>query len=241
MSSIPAWLSQRSLQKSGGTHPAGNRPALLFERKTWTFADLEAISISMALKLAEMGIGQGSCVAVLMANHPGYILLLHALSKLGAIAALINIRLSAKEIEWQLQDCQAQLLFYDRTTYDRASQLRSWRSLDITELEGVTTENTAFPLLTDIELEAVQAIVYTSGTTGVPKGVQLTYGNHWHSAVASAMNLGIDNSDRWLLCLPLYHVGGMAIVWRSLIYGTTAILVQRFDPEAVIRRSPPNE
>ncbi len=228
MSSIPAWLSQRALQKS-------NYPALLFERKTWTFANLEAISISMALRLAGMGIGNGSCVAVLMPNHPGYIFLLHALSKLGAIAALINIRLSAQEVEWQLQDCQAQLLVYDRTTNEIASQLHVWRSVEIAELESVTTDHTAFPLLTDIDLEAVQAIVYTSGTTGFPKGVQLTYGNHWHSAVASAMNLGIDGSDRWLLCLPLYHVGGSAIIWRSLIYGTTVILQQHFDAEAVIQ------
>jgi o-succinylbenzoate---CoA ligase len=201
----------------------------------WTFADLDAISRHIALKLAGMGIGVGNCVAILLSNHPGAIFLLHALSKLGAIAILINIRLTAQEIEWQLQDCQAKLLVYDRTTYDRASQIRSWRSLDIAELEGVKISNTDMPLLTDLDLEAVQAIVYTSGTTGIPKGVQLTYSNHWHSAIASAMNIGMDSSDRWLLCLPLYHVGGMAIVWRSLIYGTTAILQQCFDPEAVIR------
>jgi O-succinylbenzoic acid--CoA ligase len=193
MSSIPNWLSQRALQKS-------HHPTLLFEGKTLTFADLEAISTSMAFKLAEMGIESGICVAILMSNRPGYTLLLYALSKIGAIAALINMRLSAQEIEWQLQDCQAQLLVYDRTTNAISAQLQTWRSLDITELEGVTA-NTSSPLLTDIELEAVQAIIYTSGTTGVPKGVQLTYGNHWHSAVASAMNLGVDQSDRWLLCL----------------------------------------
>jgi o-succinylbenzoate---CoA ligase len=227
MSSIPSWLSQQALQKS-------NHPALLFEGKTWTFADLEAISRHIAFKLAEIGIDAGSCVAVLMPNHPGYIILLHALSKLGAIAVLINIRLTAQEIEWQLQDCQAQLLVYDRTTSEPASQLQAWRSLDITKLESIPTANTSLPLSTDIELEAVQSIIYTSGTTGVPKGVQLTYGNHWHSAIASAMHLGVDSRDRWLLCLPLYHVGGIAIVWRSLIYGTTVILQQRFDAEAVI-------
>jgi o-succinylbenzoate---CoA ligase len=228
MSPIPNWLSQRALQKS-------DRPALLFEQKTWFFADLETISSSIAIKLAEMGIGSGSCVAVLLSNHPGYILLLQALSKLGAIAALINIRLSAREIEWQLQDCQAKLLVYDRTTNEIASQIRSWRSLDIAELEGGTIENTSVPLLNDLNLEAVQTIIYTSGTTGVPKGVQLTYGNHWHSAIASAMHLGVDRSDRWLLCLPLYHVGGLAIMWRSLIYGTTVILQQRFEEEAAIQ------
>jgi O-succinylbenzoic acid--CoA ligase len=61
----------------------------------------------------------------------------------------------------------------------------------------------------------------------------LTYGNHLWSAVGSAFRLGTDPQDRWLLCMPLYHVGGMAIVLRCCLYGTTVILQERFDPVAV--------
>jgi O-succinylbenzoic acid--CoA ligase len=231
MSSIPSWQSQQALTK-------GDCPALIFERKVWTFADLEAISTQIAIELAQQGITKGSCVAVLLTNHPSYVLLLHASIKLGAIAALINIRLSPQEIAWQLQDCQAQLLVYDRTTAPLAIELPAWRSLDIADLadpRDTTATVSSYPLLDDIDLEAVQAIIYTSGTTGLPKGAQLTYGNHWHSAVASAFNLGVNRSDRWLLCLPIYHVGGLAIIWRSSIYGTTVVLHQRFDAATVIK------
>src|SRR5690606_22452106 len=75
----------------------------------------------------------------------------------------------------------------------------------------------------------------TSGTTGRPKGAQLTYGNHWWSAVASALNLGLHGDDRWLACLPLFHVAGLSILMRSVIYGMTAVVHDRFDPERVNR------
>jgi O-succinylbenzoic acid--CoA ligase len=73
----------------------------------------------------------------------------------------------------------------------------------------------------------------TSGTTGRPRAVDLTYGNFLFSAMGSAYNIGVDPSDRWLCCLPLSHVGGLSIVMRSVIYGTTAVLLSGFDVEEV--------
>ena len=84
-----------------------------------------------------------------------------------------------------------------------------------------------------LDLDAVQCIVFTSGTTGRPKGAMLTYGNHLASATASAFRLGTLPGDRWLACLPLYHVGGLAIVLRCCLYGTTVVLHGGFDPAAV--------
>ncbi len=86
-----------------------------------------------------------------------------------------------------------------------------------------------------VDLEAVQGIVYTSGTTGHPKGAMLTFGNHLWSATASAFRLGTDPADRWLVCMPLYHVGGIAIVFRCCLYGTTMVLQNGFDPPAISR------
>ncbi|HEY0778538.1 MAG TPA: o-succinylbenzoate--CoA ligase [Gemmatirosa sp.] len=79
----------------------------------------------------------------------------------------------------------------------------------------------------------VLAILYTSGTTGRPKGAMLTVGNFWWSAVGSALNLGAQPDDRWLACLPLFHVGGLSIVLRTAIYGATAVVHDAFDPAAV--------
>ena len=76
-------------------------------------------------------------------------------------------------------------------------------------------------------------VIFTSGTTGEPKPVFLTAANHEASAIASAWNLGVDPGDRWLCCLPLWHVGGLAIPIRSAIYGTTALLHDGFNAERV--------
>ena len=79
------------------------------------------------------------------------------------------------------------------------------------------------------------SVLYTSGTTGRPKGALLTHGNfHW-SAVGSGLNLGVDPADRWLACMPLFHVGGLSILLRSAIYGTTAVVHERFDEARVNR------
>ncbi|MFN9817811.1 MAG: o-succinylbenzoate--CoA ligase, partial [Pseudanabaena sp.] len=85
-----------------------------------------------------------------------------------------------------------------------------------------------------INLEKIQGIFYTSGTTGKPKGVTLTYSNHFHNAIASALQLGINPDDNWLLCMPLFHVGGLAIAWRSVINGTTITLLPKFDEQEVL-------
>jgi O-succinylbenzoic acid--CoA ligase len=86
----------------------------------------------------------------------------------------------------------------------------------------------------DVEASQGDTVLFTSGTTGSPKPVVLSRGNFEASAIASAWNLGVAPGDRWLCVLPLHHVGGLAILWRSAIYGTTAVLHERFDPDAVL-------
>ena len=81
--------------------------------------------------------------------------------------------------------------------------------------------------------QRVLSRVLTSGTSGARKPVQLTWGNHYASAAASAFNLGVRSSDRWLCCLPVDHVGGLNVLVRSLLYGTAAIVHAGFDPERV--------
>jgi len=233
----PNWLCHRSKQR-------GDRTALVFAGKSWTFAEIEAEARSISIGLASLGVTLGSRVAVLMSNHLNYVTLTHALTKLGSIEVLINIRLTAAEILWQLQDCDVKLLVHDlaRSELARAIQICD-PSINLLNLElgleldpiKVSLSTFSESLREEIDLDAVQSIIYTSGTTGKPKGVQLTYGNHFHSAIASGLNLGIDGLDNWLICLPLYHVGGLSIVWRSAICGIRIAIHDRFDPASIIQ------
>jgi O-succinylbenzoic acid--CoA ligase len=86
-----------------------------------------------------------------------------------------------------------------------------------------------------VPLARVQSLVFTSGTTGTPKAARITYGNHLYSALACALRLGVLPGDRWYTALPLFHVGGMGVLMRSVIYGTTAVVDSAFDPERANR------
>jgi O-succinylbenzoic acid--CoA ligase len=84
------------------------------------------------------------------------------------------------------------------------------------------------------DLDAPAILVHTSGTTTKPKPIRLTYGNWLWSALGSAVALGVDPDERWLCTLPLSHVGGLSILLRSVIYGTTAIVYERFETDRVL-------
>jgi O-succinylbenzoic acid--CoA ligase len=120
--------------------------------------------------------------------------------------------------------------------------------------EGATVVSTATPTsdgvvahepVADADVASLSAgpdterlVLFTSGTTGDPKGVRLTRGNLLASAVGSAERLGVEPGDRWLVCLPTYHMGGLAPLVRSTLYGTTTVLQRGFDAEgtaAVLR------
>ena len=94
-------------------------------------------------------------------------------------------------------------------------------------------------LRTRIDLDLPHCLIYTSGTTGRPKGVLLSYGNHWWGATGSVLTLGLREGDRWLACLPPFHIGGLSILLRAAIYGIPVVFPDppggHFDPSLVAR------
>ncbi|MDX6651821.1 MAG: o-succinylbenzoate---CoA ligase [Solirubrobacterales bacterium] len=200
------WLAQR-----GQTSP--DRIALTFGGLELTYAELEAAASSAARRLAAQGARRDADIVLSMPAGPDYVILLHALIKLGAIACPIDPRLPDAERE------------------DRLDVLQP--SLTLNSTEALSGTEADLPLLGEHDMDAVQCRVMTSGTTRTPHPVALTYGNHLWSAVGSAFNLGVDPHDRWLCCLPLFHVSGLSIVLRSVIYGTAIVIQDGFEVDAV--------
>ncbi|HEX6971847.1 MAG TPA: AMP-binding protein, partial [Limnochordia bacterium] len=226
---MPDWLARRAALSPEAL-------ALAVDGERITFAELERRAQAAAAGLARLGVGPGDRVAVLAAAGWPYVALLFGAIRRRAILVPLNTRLAPAEIAWQLDDAGAGWLLYDETTVERAHAAAAGsagvRRLPLTEaLAGEPTTGAVPP----IELARLHAIVYTSGTTGRPKGAMLTYGNHWWSAIASMLNLGLRADDRWLICLPLFHVGGMSILFRSVIGGFGSVLHASFQPDAVNR------
>jgi O-succinylbenzoic acid--CoA ligase len=179
-------------------------------------------------------------VALLSGNSTPFVVAVHAVSRLGAVLMPLNLRLTPAELAYQLRDSGARhLLATDRVRAHghaplQASELaKDIPGLTLHDLDVLTAgpEVMTSATLQDVryDLDTTHTIVYTSGTTGTPKGAMLTFGNHFWSATGSAYNLGVHEDDRWLAVLPLFHVGGLAILLRSILYGTTAIVHESFD------------
>jgi O-succinylbenzoic acid--CoA ligase len=200
------WLAQRA-------ETCPDRCALIADGVELTYEELEAEARRAARRLAARGVRRGASVVIARPAGLEYVILIHALMKLGAVAHPLNPGLAPPELEAQLEGAKPALV--------------------LTEDDHVPMSEADLPLLGEHDLDAVHCRILTSGTSGHPRTVGLTYGNHLWSAVGSAFNLGVDPGDRWLCCLPLYHVAGLEIVMRSVIYGTGAEIHDGFDTQRV--------
>ena len=228
---VPEWLRQRA-----GLSP--DRIAVVAGDESLTFAALDVAVDAVAARLAALGVGAGDRVALLAGNGLAFIEALLGLGRLGAIVLPLNLRLTTAELAWQVEDAAAPFLIVDAARRGLAEAVRAagpgLRTVALAELTAPGVGPTSAAGGDGrIDLDAVLGVIYTSGTTGRPKGVQLTYGNLLWSAVGSALNLGLEAHDRWLACLPLFHVGGLSIVVRGLIYGATVQVHETFDAAAV--------
>lgn len=212
-----------------------NRIAFITEEGQCTFAELNKRAVQMAYRFGTLGIKKGDHIAILAKNNLRSVLVINALHYIGAVIIFLNNRLTSYELLWQIKDSDAKMLIYDPTYSDKVNNLKKYNQLldffSYDELSDI--KQTKVPLQFEIDLESNEAIIYTSGTTGYPKGVMLTYGNHWWSAIASSLNLGLYHEDCWLACVPIYHVSGLSILMRGLIYGIPVVLQESFNPELV--------
>jgi len=197
---------------------ADNAPqalALVTDEQTWTYRQLSALVDDWCGRLARLGVAAGHKVAVQMPNSVDYVCLIHALARLGAILVPINTRLTVEEIERQIA-----LVGVD---------FRINSAEEIKQLRPQLFERAP------LRLDGRQSIVFTSGTSGEPKGAQITFRNLNAGALASAERLGSFPDDRWLCPLPFYHVGGLSILFRSPLYGSAVVLPSSGNTEAIVR------
>lgn len=191
-----------------------------------TFDTLQKESQIYARKLATLGVEKGMQVAILSPNKLETVYTIYGLSYLGAVAVMLNTRLTSPELQDQLTMAEASFLLVTRELgEEKFLSVSVQKTFD--QLNAV--DEAAIELATEINLGSPFTMMFTSGTTGTPKAVVHTYGNHWWSAISSVLNLGLDANDKWLLTLPIFHIGGFAILMRSVIYGMTVYFLEKYD------------
>lgn len=225
-----------------------DRLALSAGGRQWTWKQLhdEAGPIAAILQ-HEYGMEPGDVIATAMENSAEHVILLHAIFLCGAAAAPLNTRLTTAERDRQLAFLAPGLLIAQEPPSNSniaqkapedsniAQVPASQRTVSASQLmAAVRSDSEPEFLSVDPDDNRLCSILFTSGSSGAMKAVPHTWHNHRSSAMGSAANLGVRGDDNWLCIIPLYHIGGLTIVTRSLLYGTAMTVQQGFDTAAVL-------
>ncbi len=199
--------------------------AIVFEGGQWTHEQLRAQIAGWKVWLRQQRLPSDARVGVLASNRPDAVALFHACAQLGVTLVPFNVRLTALELAPLVLLARPALVLADDALCARLPGAQPFP----------TVVDTADAPFTELPDDQPLAALFTSGTTGTASLIVLSHGNFRASARASAANLGADADQRWLLALPLFHVGGLAMAHRCLQYGASLIIEKGFDPIRVNR------
>ncbi|MBL8689360.1 MAG: acyl--CoA ligase [Rhodospirillaceae bacterium] len=214
-----------------------DREALVFEDQRYTYRQLDQALDAVAANLVARGIKQGDRVGLYCGNHAAFFLASFGVLRLGAVAVPIGIRQQAPEIAYALDNCQATALIFDANAASRlpqASEIPSVAQRFSVEgsvagaepFEALLKPATAFKPV-EIDQHDLAFIMYTSGTTGKPKGAMLTHANFVHSAMHFEICVGHTEKTRGLLAIPGSHISGLGAIVTEMLHVGGCIVVAR--------------
>lgn len=204
--------------------------ALITSSKSITYSELHKNINSYSNYLKQTGVKEKTNIAILSENTIEFVFAIFALWKIGAVPVPINLRLNKNEIEEILNDCMPSFILVSKNfSYD----YQNFKTiiLDIDKDIPVETEITK----TEQDENETAVIIYTSGTTGIAKGVMLTHLNLLEAAGVSVNYLIQNEKDRWLASLPFYHIGGFAIICRTIFAGSSLLMPASHKNDELIR------
>lgn len=226
------------------------RPAALFDGGRMTYAELDALSDRFAAGLRQAGVGRGDAVALQLPNLPQFLIGYFGILKNGSVAVPLNVLLKAPELEYHLADSGARLLITWSGILPEAAKGAAAAGVSriyVVDTIGVSepTVGEAFhcllpeldepPPFEETDPGDTAVIVYTSGTTGKPKGAELTHYQLYMNADTPGRVFGVRPDDVVLVVLPLFHVFGLSSQLNVCVrFGVTMSLLPRFDPTTVL-------
>jgi fatty-acyl-CoA synthase len=232
---LGSWTARRARM-------APDRVALRHQGRSWTYGELDRRSTALAHGLRELGAGHGDRVAYLGPNHPTFLETLFAAGALGAIFVPLSTRLAGPELERILEDAAAGVLVYAPSHREVVSSIRSRLAgghlvaVDGAEPGALGYEDLLAaggpPIDEPVGLDDTCLLVYTSGTTGRPKGVMLSHGNLTWNCYNVLIDIDLPSDAVTLVSAPLFHMAALGMTCLpTLLKGGTAVLMGAFDPE----------
>ncbi|HWP46650.1 MAG TPA: long-chain-fatty-acid--CoA ligase [Candidatus Limnocylindrales bacterium] len=243
------------LRKNAKSEMYGNKVALIFRGESWTYQELNRQVNRLSRVLLQSGVQKGDRVAVLGRNSARYVMIYFALAKIGAIMVPVNFWYKGSEIQYTLTQSGSSVFIVHRnfseTVLPILPDLQSVRQVfyyQDPETQKSDGNPPMGPYLEELmELQSDEEplvkvnendphiILYTSGTTGFPKGAVLSHKNHYLHALAWALKTGNVEEDRGLVLYPLFHTGGPdCILLPHFMVGATVIILDRPDPEDIL-------
>jgi len=208
--------------------------ALKFEGRQWSWEELHAWASAWEEELSSRKIQPGEGVGVLAFNRPDTVALFHACARLGLRLVLLNARLTQHELSVLGQLSSLKLCFADEMLLEKFPGAEIFPQLALTQLAPTRLAPTAYHAVSSNDSEEnIAATLFTSGTTGTPKRVDIRHRHLLAHAAASAANLGGDTRHTWHVCLQMFHIGGLVNLGRCALYGATLSLASKFDVEAL--------
>jgi fatty-acyl-CoA synthase len=243
--SLGSWLAKRADRSP-------RRRALTFEGATWTYGELQDRIDRLAAGLRAHGLNHGDRIAFLGFNQPAFLEVLFAASRLGAIFVPLNFRLTGAELSYIINDAGAHTIVADEPHRAVLEGIRDelpcrqfvaadghapgWTALaDVAGHSAPLTDH----LVPTIDGEEVAVIMYTSGTTGRPKGAMLTHANLWWNNTNNLHMMDVQEDDVTLTMAPLFHIGGLNVTTLTTLQkGGEVVLHRTFDPAAFLADVP---
>lgn len=234
MESISYWIYKRK-------EITPEKIAMISANGERTYSDLAQDIQKMALLLQhDYHLEKGDRVAILSKNREEYMVTYFAIAHLGLIAVPLNIRLSALELVFQIKDSGAKTIIYEDEQEDLLHEIKtninfeSAFSFDQQFTEQINPDQQVIKPQQASDDPFI--ICYTSGTTGRPKGAVLTQDNMYWNAINNQLAIDITSSDKSIILLPLFHIGGIGLfAFPTLLAGGTIIIPEKFEPNNTIR------
>ncbi len=226
------------------------RVALLFKEVNLTYRELDALVNSFANALIALGVRPGECICLLMTNRPEYFISWFAITRIGAVARPMNPSYKEREVAYQLSNSEAVAVVVQESLLPLITAAKT----ETPTLQHVITIGSASAQQPELSFhhllqthpptpvtasepgwEDIAILPYSSGTTGLPKGVLLSHKNLVCNVCQSIATARITFQDRLLVFLPLYHIYGIMLMGLAAMTGATIVLMERFEAGECLR------